>query len=50
MCSPHGPESETDTAELAELRTRAETYGAKVAVRITNTLVHQGVVMASDAI
>ena len=27
-----------DTAELAELRTRAETYGAKVAVRITNTV------------
>ena len=27
-----------NTAELAELRTRAETYGAKVAVRITNTV------------
>jgi DNA polymerase III epsilon subunit-like protein len=27
-----------NTAELAKLRTRAETYGAKVAVRITNTV------------
>jgi DNA polymerase III subunit epsilon len=27
-----------NAAELAELRTRAETYGAKVAVRITNTV------------